>query len=252
MTTAMRSAAIRVMRSVLPAFRLGRNVALYRLLRDPSIRSDRLGRELMADLAVRFMKANEIRGSYLEFGVFRGSMFAQFYHLFRRHRLTVPMYAFDSFQGLPKPQGLDAVPGFDQFPAGMFTCSEEEFVRQLDRRWVPRSAYTVVPGFYNESLTPDARAALRIPPAALIWIDSVLYESVKDVLRFIEPLLQDGTVLMFNDYYRFKGHPGFGERRAFNEFLAEHPHIHATDYGKFCATGQSFLVHLGGSISPAI
>jgi O-methyltransferase len=240
----MNPLATRVLKSLLPALRFGRNVALYRVLRDPSIRSDRFGRELMADLAVRFVKANEIRGSYLEFGVFRGSMFAQFYHLFRRHRLEVPMYAFDSFQGLPKPKGLDATPGFDQFPAGMFTCSEEQFVESLDRRWVPRSAYTIVPGFYRESLTADARSALRIPPAAMIWIDSVLYESVQDVLRFIEPLLQDGTVLMFNDYYRFKGHPGFGERRAFTEFIAAHPEIHATDYGQFCATGQSFLVHL--------
>ena len=33
----------------------------------------------------------------------------------------------------------------------------------------------------------------------------VLYESARIVLEWIRPLLQDGTVLMFNDFYRFKG-----------------------------------------------
>src|SRR5262245_41000203 len=127
--------------------RFGRNLLKYRLLHDASIRSDHFGREHMADLAVRFVRNNRVGGGYLEFGVWRGSTFAQFYHALRRHRLDVPMYAFDSFEGLPEPTGPDAVAGGEPFHAGQFRCSALEFEAELRGRWVPETAYTIVAGF---------------------------------------------------------------------------------------------------------
>ena len=52
-----------------------------------------------------------------------------------------------------------------------------------------------------------------------------------------------GTVLMFNDFYRFKGDPDMGERKALTEFLAAHPEVLLTDYAKFASVGQAFIVH---------
>jgi hypothetical protein len=224
-------------------FRFGRNLVKYRLLADASIRSDRFGREHMADLAARFVKNNGVEGSYLEFGVWRGSTFAQFYHTFRRHRLDVPMYAFDSFQGLPEPAGDDALAGYEPFRAGQFGCSTLEFTAEMRGRWVPESGYTMVAGFYGDTLRPELAEKLGLDRAALVWIDCVLYESARCVLEFIRPLLQNGTVLMFNDFYRFKGHPALGERKALGELLAAHPTLHLTDYARFASVGQAFLVH---------
>lgn len=223
--------------------RLGRNVVKYRLLRDTSIRSDRFGREHMADLATRFVAGNRIEGGYLEFGVWRGSTFAQFYHTFRRHGLSVPMFAFDSFQGLPEPAGVDASAGYEPFRAGQFGCSALDFVAELRGRWVPETAYTIVAGFYEDTLGPELYDKLGLGRAALVWIDCVLYESARCALEFIRPVLQDGTVLMFNDFYRFKGHPAMGERRAWAEFLAAHRGLLATEYAKFGSVGQAFIVH---------
>jgi O-methyltransferase len=225
-------------------FRFGRNLVKYRLLGDVSIRSDRFGREHMADLAARFVKNNHIEGSYLEFGVWRGSTFAQFYHALRRHGLGVPMYAFDSFEGLPEPAGTDALAGYEPFRAGQFGCSALEFTAEMRGRWVPETAYTIVAGFYADTLRPELYVKLGLGPAALVWIDCVLYESARCVLEFIRPLLQNGTVLMFNDFYRFKGHPALGERKAFGELLAANPSLLVTDYGKFASVGQAFLVHM--------
>jgi hypothetical protein len=224
-------------------FRLGRNLVKYRLLGDVSARSDRFGRAHMADLATRFIDANRIDGAYLEFGVWRGSTFAQFYHAFRRRRLSRPMYAFDSFQGLPEPAGVDALAGYEPFRAGQFGCSALEFVAELRGRWVPESAYTIVAGYYADTLRPELYDKLGLDRAALVWIDCVLYESARSVLEWIRPLLQDGTVVMFNDFYRFKGHPEMGERRALAEFLAVNPGILVTEYAKFASVGQAFLVH---------
>jgi hypothetical protein len=224
-------------------FRLGRNLVKYRWLGDASIRSDRFGRAHMADLAARFVKNNRVEGSYLEFGVWRGSTFAQFYHTFRRHRLSVPMYAFDSFAGLPEPAGVDALAGYEPFHAGQFGCSALEFVAELRGRWVPETAYTIVGGFYEDTLRPELYEKLGVDRAALVWIDCVFYESARCVLEFIRPLLQNGTVLMFNDFYRFKGHPALGERKAFAEFLAADPRVLVTEYAKFASVGQAFIVH---------
>lgn len=224
-------------------FALGRNLFKYRLLHDPSIRSDRLGREHMADLAARFVKNNHIQGSYLEFGVWRGSTFAQFYHAINRRRLRMDMYAFDSFEGLPEPVGVDALPGYEPLRAGQFGCTVDQFEREMRSRRVPESAYTLVPGFYDQTLSQELAEKHGITSAALVWIDCVLYESARPVLEFLGPLLQDGTLLMFNDYYRFKGHPDLGERKAFAEFLRAWPTLRVTDYARFSSVGQAFIVH---------
>lgn len=225
--------------------RLGRNVVKYRLLRDVGIRSDGFGRAHMADLAARFIAGNRVDGAYLEFGVWRGSTFAQFYHTLRRHRLRLPMYAFDSFEGLPEPAGVDAVEGGGEpFRAGQFQCSALDFVAELRGRWVPESAYTIVAGFYEDTLRPELYDKLGLERAALVWVDCVLYESARTVLSFIRPLLQNGTVLMFNDFYRFKGHPGLGERKALGEVLAREPGLLVTDYAKFGSAGQAYIVSM--------
>lgn len=223
-------------------FRLGRNLVKYRWLRDVGIRSDRFGRAHMANLAARFVGNNRVAGSYLEFGVWRGSTFAQFYHAFRGHGLCVPMYAFDSFEGLPEPAGLDAQAGYEAFRAGQFGCSAVEFITELRGRWVPDTAYTIVGGFYEDTLRPELYDKLGLGSAALVWIDCVLYESARRVLEFVRPLLQNGTVLMFNDFYRFKGHPALGERKALADFLAANPRMLVTEYAKFTSMGQAFIV----------
>jgi hypothetical protein len=228
-------------------FALGRNVFKYRFLRDPSIRSDRLGREHMADLAARFAKNNHVQGSYLEFGVWRGSTFAQFYHAMKRHGVHADMYAFDSFEGLPEPAGVDALPGYEPFRAGQFGCTVDRFEREIAARGVPANAYTLVPGFYDQTLSPELAEKHGITRAALVWIDCVFYESARPVLEFLGPLLQDGALLMFNDYYRFKGHPDLGERKAFAEFLHARPTLRVTDYARFSSVGQTFIVHTTSS-----
>ncbi len=109
----------------------------------------------MLDLAARFVHVGKVRGAYLEFGVYRGFTFSSAYKSFRRHNSSIShMWAFDSFDGMPAPTGVDQGAGsFEQ--AGQFRCSAEEFVRQLDGYRVPRSDYAVIPGWFDETLTAD-------------------------------------------------------------------------------------------------
>ena len=70
--------------------------------------SQRFGRARIADLAVRYVKDTGLQGAYLEFGVYRGSTFSTFYHLFRKHRVNHEMWALDSFEGLPAKREGDS------------------------------------------------------------------------------------------------------------------------------------------------
>ena len=228
---------------------LGRRVLKYVVLRAPSLRSPHWGAEEMADLAVRFLATNEIRGSYLEFGLYRGSTFAQFYHAQRRHRLALPMFGFDSFQGLPLAHGADADPGFRRYDEGYFTCSEAEVRSELRRRRVPPAAYTLVPGFYEHSLEASLYERPGLMPSAVVLIDCFYYESTRLALRFVTPTLQNGTVLMCNSYFRFKGHPDYGERGAVEDWLRHTPTVTVTEYAKFGTTGLTYIVHLGAASS---
>ena len=228
---------------------LGRRLLKYVLLRAPSLRSPHFGAEEMADLAVRFLETNEIRGSYLEFGLYRGAAFAHFYHAQRRHRLALPMFGFDSFAGLPAAHGADADPAFRRYEAGYFSCGEDEVRAELGRRRVPARAYTLVPGFYEDSLDRSLYDRPGLIPAAVILIDCFYYESTRLALRFITPALQNGTVLICNSYFRFKGHPDYGERGAIVDWLRETPTVALTEYAKFGTTGLAYLVHLPASTS---
>ena len=236
----MKSSVTPVIDAVRP---VARSVLKHFLLRDPSIRSQHFGAEQMADLAARFVQTNAIRGSYLEFGLYRGAAFAHAYRAFRRHKLRLPMFGFDSFAGMPPAHGMDAHPGFRPYEEGYFSCSEGELRRELDRKGLPRNAYTLIPGFYEESLRPALCELHGLVPSAIVLIDCFYYESTCNALQFVTPTLQNGSVLICNSYFRFKGHPDFGERGAVETWRREHPEIQLTEYAKFGTAGIAFIVH---------
>jgi hypothetical protein len=72
----------------------------------------------------------------------------------------------------------------------------------------------------------------------VLHVDCDLYESARDVLESAAPALQDGSVLLFDDWFHYRAHPGKGESRAFDEFLGRRPEWDARpwgSYGTFCA-----------------
>jgi len=227
---------------------LARQLLKYVALRAPSMRSPHFGTEEMADLAARFLQTNEIRGSYLEFGIYRGDAFAHFYHAFRRHRLDVPMFGFDSFQGLPTARGADADEGFRRYAEGYFACTEAEVRSELRRRRVPPATYTLVPGFYEHSLMPALYDRPGLVPSALVLIDCFYYDSTRLALEFITPTLQNGTVLVCNSYFRFRAHPSHGERGAVADWSRQHSTLMLTEYAKFGTAGLACIVHFATAL----
>src|SRR3989344_126154 len=199
-------------------------------------------REEILDCALSFVNHGKVAGDYLEFGVWKGGSLSVAYHLSRlRKGLTAMRFlGFDSFEGLPEIVGIDASTG--EFKKGDYSASLDAVKGALAKSGVDMKRLTLVPGWFDTSLTPVLRESLGLSHAAIVYIDCDLYESTVPVLEFITPLLADGTILIFDDWFCYRGHTERGERKAFAEWSARH-HIEATPYKQFGWTGHSFIIH---------
>ena len=98
---------------------------------------------------------------------------------------------------------------------------------------------TLYKGKFNDTKN-DLSKNLGERKIAIANIDSDLYESARDALAIIEPHLQVGTVIMFDDYNAFNGDNKKGERKAFNEF-AGNSKWKFESWCQYMYTGQAFL-----------
>ncbi len=213
--------------------------------------------------AARLIAAEKVVGDYLEFGVYTGASFASAFHAMQRAFQDastldawntardvverrelwkqIRFVGFDSFQGLPASAGIDAQSR--DFVEGKFTISQRGFEENITRAGVPRDRAIIVPGWFADTLTEATIQKHNLRNAAIVHIDSDLYESAKLALAFVTPLLVDGTVIIFDDWYTFRGNPNMGEQRAWSEWLASHPEWIATHYQKEGPWRNSFIVN---------
>jgi len=221
--------------------------------------------------AAKLIASEKVAGDYLEFGVYTGSSFASAFHAIRRafeeqssfniwntpqdvierRQLWRRMrfVAFDSFKGLPAPGRVDAQSR--DFLEGKFACSQRQFEENISGAGVPLERTIVVPGWFADTLTERTIRTHTLHHAAIVHIDSDLYESAKLALNFVTPLLVDGTVIIFDDWYAFRGNPGLGEQLAWREWCAVHPEWSASEYQKEGPWRNSFIVNKAASSDAA-
>jgi len=198
-------------------------------------------KEKMIQRAMTLLKYGGIEGDYLEFGVWEGNSFSIACKTAKEYGLKgMRFYAFDSFEGLPETNGND---NCSVFKKGDFRCDEDRFKTNLKRQNIDLDKVITVKGWYSDILNYQLKSKLEIHRASLIMVDCDLYSSAKYVMDFITDYIQDGTVIMFDDYFCYGGSPFMGERKAFEDWLKENPDIIATEFYKFHTLGDSFVLH---------
>ena len=178
-------------------------------------------------------------GDYLEFGCAAG---ASFIHAYRQaaHRMPwMRFWAFDSFQGLPRPEGIDMA---GEAREGLFACDQPTFMRNLRAADVDLGRVVCVSGWYRNSLTPLVKDTHRLRVASIVYIDCDLYQSAVEALAFVTDLVETGTVLIFDEWFTAKGDPNRGEQRACAEWVERNPGIGLQDWHLFGPYGKSFIV----------
>jgi O-methyltransferase len=202
----MRRLRTRLLRRLAPS--------VFELVHDRSLDiyvRERTARQAFFFNAFKALRFNGIDGDYAEFGSWGGLTFALAHVESTRHGHPAKLWAFDSFQGFPASE--------DEHPEwieGRMAISLEQFHELCTANGIPRDAYNVVPGFYEDTL---ARMAPGEQPAniALAYVDCDLYSSTKTVLEFLAPRLKHGLFVAFVDFFCWSRSQVSGERRALLE-----------------------------------
>ena len=156
---------------------------------------------LVLEMAARL--AHGVPGNIIEFGVFQGfstRVLRRAVRGLQRGQLRGPrkeIFACDSFKGLPEP--------YENLERGAFACAPPNL-----------PGVQIVEGYFEDSLTDDL--ARRVGRVALASFDADLYSSTLCALRWLTPLLDAGSLLLFDQYL---GGGGTEERRAHEDWERE-------------------------------
>ena len=178
-------------------------------------------------------------GDYYEFGLFRGYTFLSAKRACDDLGLPeVRFYGFDSFAGLPPVEGVDE--GDGQFFAGQFACSRATVEKHLTENGMDWSRAALIEGFFDVSLTEELRTRHPFRPAGVVLLDCDLYSSTADAIRWLEPYLTAGTIILFDDWNSYGDSADLGQPKAFSEYLERTPHLRAEMLWDFSYHGRAF------------
>ena len=180
--------------------------------------------ESLIDLAhqVNAVLINDIPGSFVECGVWRGGASFLMADILRQAGVKDrKVWLFDSFEGLPAPQGIDGSAALEwarqtDSPRYFDNCyASLEEVQGIGTE-LGLAPYTeLVKGWFEETL-PASRE--RIGPIAILHIDCDWYSSVLCCLESLYDQVVDGGFVILDDYYEWDGcavavHEFLGKRR---------------------------------------
>jgi O-methyltransferase len=208
--------------------------------------------------AIQYINWECVEGDILEFGVSVGKSLALIAQLYREN-LVLWQYAesvvtqrriggYDSFTGLPANQHPHP-----RWKAGSFAnnylyghpslaynqkITPDSIHRLFDACGLARPE--IEEGWFADSI--PRTIPKKYPHVALAHIDSDLYESARSVLEGIAPVLSDGALVCFDDWFMYRGDPSQGEARALKEFLDAHPEWEAIPYQSYSVFCNSFIL----------
>jgi hypothetical protein len=203
---------------------------------------------------LEFVVYNGIDGNVFEFGVLAGWTARRFAEAIRDMHYLCDLHLFDSFEGLPRRKhewdeaSYDVRRGVWKEEMKLPDSWIEQIGGPFDAhvawalsRVISRERIHVRRGFFSDTLREPLHGK-----AAIVHFDCDLYQSTKEVIDALvrDAVLQDGTMLMFDDWNCNRGNPAFGQRRALREFLDSHRDrysvSHYLNYGFNCA---AFILH---------
>ena len=182
-----------------------------------------------------------VSGDYYEFGLFRGYTFLEAYKHCKELNLdSVNFYGFDSFEGLPEAEGIDQVDG--RFFKGQFACSRPAVEKSLQQSGVNLDEIHLIEGYYEDSLTDQLHSEHDFKPVSVALLDCDYYSSTVTALTWLDRYIQNGSILLFDDWFSYGENEELGQQKAFAEFLERHPELSAEPLWEFQNHGKGFLI----------
>lgn len=177
--------------------------------------------------AVRYVLTRGVPGALVECGVWRGGSVLTMIRTLQAAGVTDrDIYLYDTFTGMTTPTDLDtsafeppAVETWNETPAGRVAWEPvfgpaafglEQVRALLAGSGYPDERIHVVVGPVETTIPSHVPAGI-----AVLRLDTDWYESTAHELRHLYPLLDDGGVLILDDYGHWDG-----ARRAVDEYFA--------------------------------
>ncbi len=187
--------------------------------------------------SVNYILSNDIKGSFVECGVWRGGssmLIAKMLH--NRHITDRKIYLYDTFEGMSEPTNIDLdLRGIKA--SNLLKDNEnnkEESVwclanlsdvqNNIGLTSYPEGNITFIKGKVEDTI-PNQIPQEKI---ALLRLDTDWYESTKHELNYLYPKLEENGVLIIDDYGHWEGC-----RKAVDEYFKEYSInilLHRIDY----------------------
>ncbi|WP_417509059.1 TylF/MycF/NovP-related O-methyltransferase [Methylophaga sp.] len=209
---------------------------------------DRLG---ALSKAFEFIYKSETNGEYFEFGVYQGVSLARaikanvnWQNKTKRSHVN-HFFGFDSFEGLPVFEKDDHLAGYGVFQEGQFNDTSVDLVREkITVEGLSLKNVALFPGLFSDSLSSsETLDKLGESVAAIAHIDCDLYSSAQDCLKFLDGRLVDGAVVLFDDWFCYRGRPDRGVNKAFADWLSGSRYT-ATEYFNYSWAGKAFILNI--------
>lgn len=198
--------------------------------------------------AFEFTTKNQIHGDIAEFGTLYGFTAEVLTTLMKEYHNFVNIHLFDSFEGLPEitseiDQNCYEVKHQKAWLSGSMAVSADvpNLIMGRLSSIIPAQLIHIHKGFFQDTFREET---LR-NKLAIVHIDCDLYQSAKETLTklFDFDLIQDGTIILFDDYNCSRANPNFGERRAFKEVMDEHKNYEFSLFYYYGWHGAAVIIH---------
>lgn len=196
---------------------------------------------LFFENALDYIYANNVEGSYFEFGVHKARTFRFFLDIANKKNLKMDCFAFDSFQGFPdyKTNEIEN----KHWKAQLLKTNKNTF-KSLVNKYLNNRNLTIIEGFYHNSLNNNLIKIFKKKKikTSFINLDCDLVKSVKDSLNFSLNFYVDGTILYIDEYYvSYKGNPKKGIPRLLSQVFKKKK-INFVKWKSVGSFGQSFIL----------
>jgi hypothetical protein len=182
----------------------------------------------------------DLPGDYLEFGVFDGRTMSLAYHCMK-NRNDMRFFGFDSFSGIIGKTDQEDT----NYNDGNYYSNIETFIHNMKVTDVEmQNVYPCKCNYLDENQMLMLKKSNKITKAAVIHIDCDVYLAAKAALCFCTDLVQQGSILLFDEFHANHASNAVGERRALREWLDENPKIKVERWHDYAAVARAFIVHV--------
>lgn len=167
------------------------------LLRKYPLISDQINKDQVGVILRELEKVlnGAVEGDIVELGCYIGTTSLFIRRLLDAHNSDKVFHVYDSFEGLPPKSAQDESRAGEQFTAGELAASKKQFMQQFQK------AALRVPithkGWFSDLTQKDVPGKI-----AFAFLDGDFYESIRDSLRLVLPCMQQGGVIIIDDYAR--------------------------------------------------